>query len=581
MKWFHKNGEDASPRLLSLSPIRNHETGVPDYSAGRYYQIPQGPRRSRLDTSATRLESIDCNGDVSCYNVRDRTIRVQNVRTRQQIKEKRNPLLDQIKHTGLTHFKPTATSNNSHDDSIYKGNLTEKNEEETKPSRLKSLSDKYLKSSTQRFLAKLYKNSPNKAHSQNENSSSAVEEPPPRNKVKLRSLSYGALPGLEEFRKRLTELPTDKTTAPEDDDSGILINDPPNESTTPSPDLSNPDRNFRSASQYVIKRNYALSLPSDGNSVTTNLSSRENSTCDYWDYRTIHLHKNHPKQILGVQIKEVQSGGSFGYEVINVVRGGIAGQTSDLKVGDHIICVNGHRLIGVNSSEADKILNDGSSPVTLVIASRRSNQSKYQQKTKTRLPETLVDYENNELNCSNTLQKYNRNFHTTVCVTPPTPSRPQSLNKKNVTKVYLKGDSDATYVGPDCVTFCTLPRRPKTIVCKFHTFVLEKGPGKKGLGFTIVGGKDSPKGAMGIFIKSILDNGQAADDGRLKPGDEILAVNGTFCHDLTHSEAITLFKSFKSGSIALHVCRRYKTPNESIKARSCTNLLDNNEDESD
>jgi len=44
-------------------------------------------------------------------------------------------------------------------------------------------------------------------------------------------------------------------------------------------------------------------------------------------------------------------------------------------------------------------------------------------------------------------------------------------------------------------------------------------------------------------------------------GDEILAVNGNVCHDLTHSEAITLFKSFKSGSIALHICRRSKASN--------------------
>lgn len=135
-------------------------------------------------------------------------------------------------------------------------------------------------------------------------------------------------------------------------------------------------------------------------------------------------------------------------------------------------------------------------------------------------------------------------------VTPSTPTK-LITTKREVNLSDPKFDSSAG-------NYCTLPRRPKSALCSFQTVVFEKGPGKKSLGFTIVGGVDSPRGALGIFIKNILPTGQAAEDGRLQAGDEILAVNGQVCHDLSHEEAVKLFKSVKQGEIALNICRRHK-----------------------
>ena len=43
---------------------------------------------------------------------------------------------------------------------------------------------------------------------------------------------------------------------------------------------------------------------------------------------------------------------------------------------------------------------------------------------------------------------------------------------------------------------------------------------------------------------------------RLLSGDEILAVNGSILHGLSHDEAIAIFKSIRSGPVVLQVGRR-------------------------
>lgn len=99
-----------------------------------------------------------------------------------QTKEKRNPLLDQVKHTGLTHFKPNLSTKNYHGSKMYTlDNCSDDDDDDDEDiskmsGRLKAISDRYLKSSTHRFLAKFYKNSSSKSDKSTETEESNKDD---------------------------------------------------------------------------------------------------------------------------------------------------------------------------------------------------------------------------------------------------------------------------------------------------------------------------------------------------------------------------------------------------------------------
>ncbi|XP_039111213.1 inaD-like protein [Hyaena hyaena] len=168
---------------------------------------------------------------------------------------------------------------------------------------------------------------------------------------------------------------------------------------------------------------------------------------------------------------------------------GVAARTQKLKVGDRIVSINGQPLDGLSHADVVNLLKNAYGRIILQVVAD------------TNISAIATQLEN--MSASYHLGSPTAEHHTEDTETPP----------------------------------------PKIIT-------LEKG--SEGLGFSIVGGYGSPHGDLPIYVKTIFAKGAAADDGRLKRGDQILAVNGETLEGVTHEQAVAILKCQK-GTVILTV----------------------------
>ncbi|VVC45881.1 Hypothetical protein CINCED_3A001311 [Cinara cedri] len=213
-----------------------------------------------------------------------------------------------------------------------------------------------------------------------------------------------------------------------------------------------------------------------------------------------------------------------------------------LKVYDRIVEINGRSLLGQKFNALQEIFRDSlhSSELKLRVIKHKNNM---------------------DVQISQNMAVSNKKHPPPpVFPKPSTNTSTPFSNKENVTSGISKEDrklnsnTKIATVSPTKKPSTAAAHTASNILMVANTrkigkkIELELTKGPHGLGFSITT-RDNPAGGnCPIYIKNVLSKGAAVEDGRLRPGDRLLAVNGTELTGKTQAEAVSVLRKVPSGA---------------------------------